>query len=193
MPVPQDKLRTTLGRITSTAIAAFAQQHQSERFYGFAFDCNAEYGQVLLCLNTEEDLLDTAKNLKADPPKPFLEKFDKMMEEKYGVKPKPLYHDKTVPEIVEDLRWETGDWKYQGFYDCNDDPEWAALAAGISEAHESDSETFLETVCRVLPEIQVALACLNRTKDFRALMIDHDESVETAWSRLERLQSQDSD
>jgi hypothetical protein len=192
MPLNQKKLRATLARIALVQVTAFAERHKGEQFYGFAFDCNADYCQVLLCLNTEQDLQDRAKKLKEAPPKSFLPKFDKMLEEKYGVKPKPLYDDKTMPEIVEQLRWETGDWKYQGFYNCDDNPEWAALATDIAEEEDSDSnrEIFLEAVCHVLPDFQAAFDRLNCTSNFRGLVIDHDESVETAWRRLEKVQSQ---
>lgn len=172
---------------------AFAKRHQDEQFYGFVFECNADDCQVRLCLNTEQNLQDRAKKLKEAPLKSIFPKYDKMREEKYGIKPKPLFHDKTVPEIVDLLRWETGGWKYQGFYNCDRNPEWAALAADISEEDESDSsqEMFLEAVCNVLPDVQAAFGSLNCTRDFRALVIDHDESIETAWRRLERVQSQD--
>jgi hypothetical protein len=193
MPFDQNKLRTILARVASEEVRRFAERHQSEQFYGFAFDCNADHFEILLALNTEQALQDMAKKLQTAPLKSFLPKFDKMMEEKYGVKPKRLFHDKSVPEIVELLRWECGDWKYRAVYNCNDDPEWAALAAFLSEEEDGDlnREMFLNAVCHVLQDIQPALDCLKRTGDFRAFVIDHDESFESAWARLERVQTHD--
>jgi len=193
MPFDQNKLRTILARVASEEVISFAERHQGEQFYGFAFDCNSDYFQILLAYNTEQALQDMAKRLKTAPLKPFLPKFDKMMEEKFGVKPKRLFHDKSVTEIVELLRWECADWKYRAVYNCDDNPEWAALATVLSEEEDSDSnrEMFLNAVCHVLQDIRPALDCLNRTRDFRAFVIDHDESAESAWARLERLQTHD--
>ena len=192
MKFDETRVHSVLTTIVTEAINDFAQRHPDEQFYGFAFDCNADYGEVLLCLNTEQDLQASAKELKESPPKSFLPKFDKMMEEKYGVKPKPLFHDKTAAEVAEKLRWNPGDWKYQGFYNCSDDPDWAELAEEIAEQIETDEdrEAFLRIICRLIPAIKPALERLHRTSDFRVLVIDHDETVETAWQRLAKLESE---
>lgn len=41
---------------STEALRAFARDHPAETFYGFCFDINADYGEVCLSLNTEEDL-----------------------------------------------------------------------------------------------------------------------------------------
>ena len=38
--------------ITSKYVQAFGAVHRDKTFYGFAFDCNADYAQVFVCANT---------------------------------------------------------------------------------------------------------------------------------------------
>jgi hypothetical protein len=39
--------------IASDYVRAFAACHSHEEFYGFAFDCNADYCEVFVCLDEE--------------------------------------------------------------------------------------------------------------------------------------------
>ena len=48
------KIQRQLLQFTCEKTAAFLAEHPSETFYAFAYDCNTEYGQVSLCLNSEE-------------------------------------------------------------------------------------------------------------------------------------------
>jgi hypothetical protein len=191
MSIPADKLKTTLTAITKKALVDFARLHADEVFYGFAFDCNPDYCEVLLCLNTEEDLSRRAKRIKEAPSASIFPKFDKTMEERFGIKAGPRRDERTIDQIAEELRWSTGDWKYQGFYNCNSDSRWDNIEEKITEDYDEDSdhETFMETVCLTLKEIDDAISLLNCSTNFRTFAISHDESIATAWKRLDKMRA----
>ena len=186
-----ERIEKTLYELAARELAVFGSGHRNTVFYGFAFDCNADYGEVLLCLNDELSLRAHAEESKSKPASPFLPRFDKMMREKYGIVPKAPYEAWSIEEIMEDFRWNPGDWKFQGFYNCSDDSEWDDIADAVQDEiqDEEDREPFLEGVCRVLIQLEAdhIFDCLNCSPNFRGLVIDHDESIEKAWDRLSRV------
>lgn len=167
-----NEVEEKLYRASVQALHEFAKQHGDEVFYGFVFDCNADYGEVLLALNSERDLAQWARQ----------------------------YHPDYSPDEVESrLRWNPGDWKYQGFNTDGDlagqwEKAWGDMQERIHEAYldESDEEceeipaVFLESVCRVLlrMEREGAFRCLKLEPHFKTLVTDHDESLEDSWERL---------
>ena len=62
-------LESKLVVLAENELKAFAPRHAGETFYGFGFDCNAEEGQVLLCLNTRAGQIEAAKTSLARFPK----------------------------------------------------------------------------------------------------------------------------
>src|SRR5688572_19257376 len=54
-----EAIQETLYQATRRQLARFAAEHAGEPINGFAFDCNADYGEVLLCVNTEANLIAT--------------------------------------------------------------------------------------------------------------------------------------
>ena len=73
---------------TLTAITAFLAEHRDETFYGFSIDA------CRLCLNSEERFRQT------------LAWYQQRFPERY-----------TSEQDIEDLRSNTGDWAYQGFFE----------------------------------------------------------------------------
>lgn len=51
----------TLFQATLLALKEFAETHPHEMFCSFAFDCNSDYGEVLLCLDTVEQSRQAAR------------------------------------------------------------------------------------------------------------------------------------
>jgi len=168
------KIEPRLRDASAEAIRAFARDHAAEAFYGFCFDCNAEYGEVNLSLNTEDDLW------------------------AYAARVYPSYSQR---EVEGELRWNSGDWKYPGF---NSDPPyaeawnaaWAETQDAIHAAYLDDEsevvpERFLESVCRVLIAMEKdgGLEPIARAKGFKALVSDHDEAIADAWARLLRVRN----
>ncbi|MEG7759807.1 DUF4303 domain-containing protein, partial [Listeria monocytogenes] len=62
-------------------------------YYAFAFDCNAEYAEINLCVNTE---------------KAFAETLARYQNGKYS-------ENYQTEEEIQELKYNTGDWKYQCF------------------------------------------------------------------------------
>jgi hypothetical protein len=193
--------RTLEDHLFSLAMAdirRFADAHRDEQFYGFAFDCNSDYGQILLCLNTQESLRETALQYATNPPnKEVWDRINKAL----GF---PSDEQRETPaEYEQELCWSLGDWKYQGFNTKAFDSGWASFGTDVLNAcmdEEEDKETFLKptqdrflrAVCRVLLrlEIEGGFQRLNRTDDFGTFVTDHDEPDEVAWHRLETVRNE---
>jgi hypothetical protein len=167
-------VETTLFDASVAALSRFAAEHSSEKFYGFCFDVNADYGEVLLSLNTEAGLRTTAQD---------------------------YYPDYSASDVERELRWNAGDWKYQGFN--VDEPSieiawnraWSPTQEAIASATIEDDEVaedFLESVCRVLIRLERsdAFRPLQREPHFKTLVADHDETLEDSWDRLARVRSE---
>jgi hypothetical protein len=73
------------------AIEKFVTEHSEETFFAFSIDAN------MLCLNSEEEFKKTLK----------------YYQEKYP----ESYNDN---EKIDELKYNTGDWGYQGFFDLED-------------------------------------------------------------------------
>ena len=135
-------------------ITSFLSEHEELSFYCFAFDCNAEYAQILLCLNTEKD-------------------FQKALEHYQSGSSKQYYQ---TEEDIFSLRYNTGDWEYQGFanYTVYDEEELTKLYSDDYERMQSEmmkkSYDLLERLCNTQ-----AFHNIPKTEDFTVLCIDHDE------------------
>lgn len=177
MAIDWDAFEVQLLDSTVREIAAFAAANASATFYGFMFDCNSDYGQVLLCLNTDASLQKQA--------------------ESYKTKHAGLYANETVDDIKQSLRWNAGDWEYQGFSSGSFEDDLSDFESAVSDAtmdEEEDEETFMtptqdrfmRSVCRVLIQLERinAFNCLARTADFQAFVADHDETDDDSWTRL---------
>ena len=176
-------MEKTLIDICLRDIKKFAEEHTDEEFYGFTLDCNSEYGDVLLCLNTKQDLRKQA--------------------EKYMKLHREWPENKTLEDIEQDLRWNAGDWKHQEFNSKEFNSDWRIFAEFILDkvdSEEEDPDTFMKPsqeifmgmACRVVFRLQSigAFDCLNRTPDFRVFVSDHEDLKEDAWNRLQRVRSQ---
>ena len=162
------------------AISEFATQHADELFRYFAFDCNAEYGEILLCLDTEENSITQAKKHEAY-----------VSERRHK-----LSYDDT-----ESLEWaintiknpiagpvlpynnNTGDFRYQGFAGVSFLDEWEEFSLSDDYPGEfADSEDdYLECKAavlfsRVIDALveQNAFDCLKRTSPFLVGFALHD-------------------
>ncbi len=63
------EIKNKLLEFTTKRVVKFLKENPKLKFYAFAFDCNAEYGEVNLCLNTESEFKQTLKNYqKGDSP-----------------------------------------------------------------------------------------------------------------------------
>ena len=180
MAINWGAFETQLLDSTTRELTSFGAGNALESFYGFMFDCNSDYGQVLLCLNTEESLQKQAESYKRDHA--------------------DLYANKTINDIKQSLRWNAGDWAHQGFNSGSFDSDLSEFESSVADAtmdEEEDEETFMpptqdrfmKSVCRVLLRLERtnAFDCLVRTADFRTFVADHDETDDDSWGRLKMV------
>lgn len=194
MSIDWSKLEDCLYSLCVKEIGKFAQAHGEDTFYGFALDCNSDYGEVFLCLNTSEDLHQRAIHYSTAPESPGWEAIGRKNAERLGIPYKPAPR-KPVEENEERLRWSLGDWKYHGFNSNKWHTEWEPFQEAVSDAcmdEEGDSysspihKQFMRAACRVLIRLESAgvFEVLRRTDDFKTWVADHDESDEDSWERL---------
>lgn len=163
-------LEKTLFELATAEVQYFAENHKPTDTYGFVIDCNAEYGDVMLCTNSEANLA--------------------VMHQ----------HDGIVAYTTEIQRWNIDSWKHHGFEVGSDDFEtrWAPFSSALSErmcfksVEDSTRETFLDSLARVLLRLESegVLNCLNPTDDFRLCLVDHNEDHTDGFARLRRLASE---
>jgi len=139
-------------------INLFLKEHLEEKYYCFAFDCNSEYAQILVCFNTEED-------------------FTKTWEK---------YNYQTDEDYIE-IRYNTGDWKYQGFaeYEVLTEDEMINLYGDDIDLNISEMMKFnyqlLELFCNT-----ETFRAIPKTDDFKILCTDHDTDLVEALENTEK-------
>lgn len=164
-----DEIEERLYQATAAALRHFSKDHPSESFYGFAFACNADYGEVMLCLNTAAGLRATVAQ---------------------------RYASWSAEEVETRLKWNPGDWEYANFntkppYEDAWDAAWSDTQEAIAEATFDDDgedipEIFLGVACRVMIALERndEFRLLQRDPAFATFVTDHDESQGDAWERL---------
>lgn len=199
-------------------IKLFAKKHKNENFYGFGFDCHSGHGQVILCFHSIQALdkiSEKPSEAELHNRKAFAE-IDKSMNEKYrdesggeDLFPEAIYNDD--PEYRRaDLKWSFGDWLYQGtdgraghLNESAWEKKWEPIADKIEEAYLEDEDPdeyfeevfqfqFLSAVFRTLIKIEQSgvLELLDRTEDFKVLILDHDQFEEEGWDFMEKMRAE---
>jgi hypothetical protein len=131
------------------SIIEFSNKHRAEVFYGFAIDAN------LLCLNSEEQ---------------FNQILDKYRKDWGGY---------TDVVDIQNLRHNTGDWKYQGFSEFSDN---YGFDTELYLKHYHGDDEFQERSEYALAMIEVlnnlrqsnAFDKLNKTNDFYITRFEHN-------------------
>jgi hypothetical protein len=146
-------------------LAKFIQEHSDETFYAIGLDCNALYGDILLCANTPEALRERAVEYAADT------------------------SARALARQEATLRWGFGDWKYQGFNipSREDYERYRRLLPDLEEiAHPFDQECLLKAAARALVRLERSpeAELLKRTPDFDINCVDHDEEPSAGKRRI---------
>ncbi|MCP2040877.1 hypothetical protein L1281_001467 [Neisseria sp. HSC-16F19] len=158
-------VRDTLLQFSRQGVAAFLDAHAGETFYAFAYDCNLEYGEVNLCLNTEQGFQTALGELQA------------MYAE---------YRDNA--DAIRQVRYNTGDWDCQCFdtvYVLNEE-ELAELSACLDEGNTDAWFAFLDDLAQVCRQALLAFTHtpeyerITKTDDFVCYVIDHEQDVADA-------------
>ncbi|MEN6497890.1 MAG: hypothetical protein ABFD16_26630 [Thermoguttaceae bacterium] len=162
------------------AIREFAEQHPDEVFNYFAFDCNADYGEILLCLDTSENSIARAK-----------EHEEYMTEHRH----QELSYDESSLEWAIDTVTDatigpvlpfnnnTGDFQHQGFAEVSFLDEWQTFRFDddYPGQFEDSEQDYLESKATVMLSKAIdalidrgAFNCLRRSSPFLVGFAFHD-------------------
>lgn len=176
--INKETIKAKLLAFTIERVEQFLAENPDLEFYAFAYDCNAEEAEVNLCFNTETDFQKTLK---------------KYQEGDYAE-----YYQ--TEEDINDLRYNTGDWEFQCFdtiYILSDEE----LQGIFNELYPENKKVedyalwkeFMESLMTFFCEVIIDFTKtetykkIPKTADFISYCIDHDEDVQTAFARLEKV------
>ncbi|MEQ4923943.1 DUF4303 domain-containing protein [Proteus hauseri] len=148
----------------------FLKENEGKIFYAFAFDLNAEYGELNLCFNTKED-------------------FNKTLQHYQNSNSSCDYRSE---EEIQNLKYNTGDWEYQCFSTIYPISENELTAIFQKLPNDDLLSKFIEEIVQIFSECLTLFKQtetyqkIPKTTDFIVFTIDHDEEVEEALSRLDR-------
>jgi hypothetical protein len=131
-------------------IEKFAVLHKEETFYAFSIDAD------MLCLNSEEKFHEILQSYQQKYPNEY-----------------------NSAELIERLKYNTGDWKYQGFAEMTEENGFDSDAYdehyGMSDEEQKTSEYGLamNELIKVLLE-RKAFDSLKKTDNFIANRVEHD-------------------
>jgi Domain of unknown function (DUF4303) len=131
-------------------IKKFAEEHKDETFYAFSIDAD------MLCLNSEEKFQKTLASYKEKYPKSY-----------------------NSQEKIDDLKYNTGDWGYQGFATLTDETGFDKKAYDkhyyLSREKQKTSKYGLamDKLIEVLVK-RKAFDCLKKTDNFIANRVEHN-------------------
>jgi hypothetical protein len=176
-------LRSFLTVLSEQKLREFAEQHQDETFYCLCVYFDGHYGDFFLYLNVPEQARKTAVHLKESFPN--------------------LHGQQTVEQVLDEFKWNCGDFLYEY---VNVDANWNRCWRPIAQLFEQLTmqlygdgsnpqpsrqwgERWAETACLVALDLECSevLKLLKKTPDFRVICVDHDETIEDSFSRLERV------
>jgi hypothetical protein len=160
-----NKIKEDLLTFTQTGVDEFIKENPALTFYAFAYDCNAEYGEVNLCFNTEEE-------------------FAKTLEEYQNSEYSQYYQ---TEKDIRELKYNTGDWEYQCFdtmYIMTEE-EMAKLYPEI----EPQINDFISIFCETLLDFTLTKEYdkIPKNDDFKVLCLDHDDDLKDAEKRLKKI------
>lgn len=198
-------------------IEMFAKKYKKEEFYGFGMDCHSECGMVVLCFHSMKALgrisqapseidLQNRKAFEA-----IERKLNEQFREKLGGKdmfPRREYDDDPESRRLK-LKWSLGDWVYHGsdkkgghLNEQSWNKKWEPISSQIIDAYfeisgdedctrEQLSQDFLEEIYQTLVSIEQSgvFERLKRADDFRALILDHEQTEEEGWAFMKKMRS----
>lgn len=164
----EDRFQEMLASFIADTEELLAQNPDLE-FYAFAINTNIDYGEVLLCLNTEESHAQAIQHYKDTG----------------------YYHegDETNP----DIRYNPGEWQFLGYnQDCYILPEQE-----LEEMNDADEANDWENIRREIDDFSTRLfkefiksevfKKIPKTKDFKLSLIDHEEDCIEGLERAELI------
>jgi hypothetical protein len=159
----RDQLASRLLAFTQQAVEQFLTLHPSLTFYAFAYDCNAEYAEVNLCFNTEEDFQQTLTHYQSGNYAQYYQS----------------------EQQIDELKYNTGDWQYQCF-----DTLYVLSEAELSEIYGDNLERQISELMTLFSQVLLDFSKtelfekITKTENFRFICIDHDEELADAELRI---------
>ncbi|MGE8343485.1 MAG: DUF4303 domain-containing protein [Flavobacterium sp.] len=175
----KQKIKKDLIDFTDQRVKEFLDNNLNLEFYAFAYDCNAEYAEVNLCFNTMEDFGKTLHNYQ-----------NGRFSENYK-----------TDEAIKGLKFNTGDWEYQCFDSINvlSEEELNNIYNDLPDDDYKSWNIFMEELMELFCECLIEFRnsgvynSIPKTEDFVSFCIDHDEDLEDATERLERIEHKKSE
>ena len=180
-PIDWKELENRLVGLTDQILSGFSKKHEGETFYGLAFDCNSESGEILVCLNTREGQIEVAGQFE-------------------GTK---LYREKSISEIAAELEWDLGGWKYHAINLGNRrwESSWGPVQMQITNAtniylnsrnvsaYRLLRDSFMSVASSALLKASRgdSVASLKKDAAFRVLSTDESEGPTEGFQRLSRI------
>ncbi len=209
----RDHIERILSELSIEEIELFAKEHSEEQFYGFGYDVNAVYGEVILCFHSLQALDHIANNVsevERSNRKAFAEISARLREKRSEFLTEPetdaeSEFDDDPEKRRGEKKWDFGSWLYHGsdgrvghLNQAVWDEKWTPIADELDSLYLSDEyedredefcQEFIESVYRVLLLVQKSgvLDKLPQTDDFKCLIMDHDQSEEEAWSMMSNM------
>jgi hypothetical protein len=157
-------MKKTIVDFAVLGVERFLQEHPGLEFYAFAFDCNAEYGEVNLCLNTETCF---SRTLDDYPREKDINRL------KYN---------------TGDWEYQCFDTLY-----VLSDEQLDEIFQSMPEDDYQTWQTFVEHLRTLFTEAlweftqTPAYQNIPKTQDFMAFCVDHDENIDDAWNRVKKI------
>jgi hypothetical protein len=163
MTIAWADIENRLYELCASEIRRFAKANSDETFYAFALDCNSEYGDVLLCLNTPDELRRGGNDVRWSLGDWKYQGFESGEFEKAWRR-----YARSVTEA------------------CMEEEEDERTFLKPTQ------DQFMRTACRVLVRLELTnvFESLRRTDDFKTWVADHDELDEESWGRLDSVRQQ---
>jgi len=170
----KEEIKQQIIKFAIQGVENFLKENPDLKFYAFAFDCNAEYAEVNLCLNTEDDFAETLKEYQEGE---FSEGYQK-------------------EEDITELKYNTGDWEYQCFDTLYvfDEEELDKILNEMPDDDYQSWQKFVNDLLGLFTESLVEFSKtetfkkIPKTDDFTFFCIDHDEDFDDAKERLKNYE-----
>ncbi|EMI24679.1 hypothetical protein [Rhodopirellula europaea] len=171
---------STVVKETIQHLESFAEENPDELLSHFAFDCNPDFGSILLCLDTQENSIAVAKETEQYTTQIRASRLAYEDEHciEYAIN---TIRNQTSGPVVP-FNNNTGDFEHQGFADVDFD-DWQTYRFSDDYPGEFDGsgEDYLQSkvaimLSRVVDQLVScdAFACLNKTQPFLVSVGFHD-------------------
>jgi len=181
-PIDWNQIESLLLQATGGFLEAFASKYATKIFYGLAFDCEPQSGEILIHLNTREGQASAARQTHGNP---------------------MFQSGRTEAEISRDQEWDVGTWKYHAVNFAS--PQWKRawrdvqrqmdnannllLNSGSHSRLKALNEEFMVTACKAVSRLDEleGYSRLQKEAGFRRLCLGRQETTDVSQARLARV------